>query len=60
MFFSACFSQCLFVTTVSEISKDLHKKTNMDEQPKSFSECFCLVTKYSILLVKIYIAIITA
>ena len=56
MHFSAYFFSAYFVTSVSEISNYLNKKVSMDEEPKSLSECICLVTKYSILLVKIYIA----
>ena len=57
MHFSAYFFSAYFVTSVSEISNNLNKKGSMDEEPKSLSECICLLTKYSILLVKIYIAI---
>ena len=38
----------------------LLKKTTMDKKPESLSKCFCLVTKQSILLIKIYIATIIA
>ena len=53
------FLSAYFVISVSEISKDLHKKASINEKPKSLWS-FCLVTKFSILLVKIYIIIVTA
>ena len=43
------FLSAYFATSVSEISKDfketLTQKSSMDEQSKSLSECFLLVTK---------------
>ena len=53
------FLSAYFVISMSEISKDLHKKASINEKPKSLWS-FCLVTKFSILLVKIYIIIVTA